>query len=136
MPNDKIAPRIDGTKQEKTGHRPTEYSEWHRTLGNEFLSMDVDFVEYRVGRGIVALFEVTANMENEGHMIRSKPYIWDRTEVQRDVLTTMSEALGVPAYFTLHTKDLSLFHVYDLSGNQENLRKMTQEEYAEFIRSL
>lgn len=31
--DDKFAPRVDGTKTEKTGNRNTAYSLWHRSLG-------------------------------------------------------------------------------------------------------
>ena len=119
MSQDKFAPRIDGIKQEKTGIRPSEYSKWHRELGPEFLAVDIDYVEYRNDKGIVALIDVTGNMEDERHIINSKQYIWNRTVVQRKILSHLSKTLGVPAYFVLHTKDLKTFHIHDLNKNIE-----------------
>lgn len=136
MGEDKFAPRIDNVKQEKIGKRPSEYSEWHRTLGSEYLTADIDCVEYRIGRGIVALIDVTGEMEDEGHLLNSKKYIWARTKMQREILSTMAEALRVPAYFVLHTKDMALFHVYNLSDTVEKPLRMTCAEYTNFIRSL
>jgi hypothetical protein len=136
MGEDKFAPRIDNVKQEKIGKRPSEYSEWHRTLGREYLTADIDFVEYRIGRGIVALIDVTGEMEDEGHLLNSKRFIWERTKMQREILSTMSKALGVPAFFVLHTKGMTLFHVYDLSDTTEKPLRMTNAEYTNFIKKL
>lgn len=133
---DKFAPRIEGTKQEKIGGRPSKYSEWHRTLGAAFSAVDIDYVEYRKDRGIVALIDVTGNMVDEGHIVNSKKFIWRRTDVQRRVLSTISKALNVPAYFVLHTEDLSVFHVHDLGGDLTNFKKMSKQEYETFIKSL
>ncbi len=136
MGEDKFAPRINNVKQEKICKRPSEYSLWHRSLGREYLTADLDYVEYRIGRGIVALVDVTGEMEDEGHMFNSKKYIWARTQMQRTILLTISKALGVPAFFVLHTKDLKLFHVYDLSDTGEKPMRMTIEEYTNFIKRL
>ena len=136
MSQDKFAPRIDDVKQEKTGKRPSKYSEWHRSLGREYLAVDIDYVEYRIGRGIVAFIDVTGEMEDEGHIINSKKYIWKRTTIQRKILSTLSKALGVPSYFVLHTKDMAMFYVYDLSDINEQPRRMTGSEYANFVKNL
>ena len=136
MGEDIFAPRIDNVKQEKIGKRPSEYSEWHRTLGCEYLTADIDYVEYRIGRGIVALIDVTGEMEDEGHLLNSKKYIWARTKMQREILSTMSKALGVPAFFVLHTKGLTVFHVYNLADTEEKPQRMTCAEYTNFVKKL
>jgi len=133
-----FAERKDGTKQEKQGTRisASAYSQWHRTLGSDFCTMDLDYVEWRRGRGIVALIDVTGNMNDEQHINNSKETIWRRTEMQRDVLETLSNAIGVPAYFVLHTKDLSLFHVHNLKYDLKLFTSLGRYEYSEFIKSL
>jgi hypothetical protein len=136
MSEDKFAPRVDNVKQEKIAKRPSEYSEWHRTLGSEYLTADIDFVEYRRDRGIVAIIDVTGEMEDEGHLFNSKKYIWERTRMQRNILSTISKALNVPAYFVLHTKGMTLFHVYDLSDSTEKPNRMTREQYTDFVKHL
>ena len=136
MGEDKFAPRIDNVKQEKIGKRPSEYSEWHRTLGSEYLTADIDYVEFRRGRGIVALIDVTGEMNDEGHLLNSKKFIWARTKMQREILSAMSKALGVPAFFVLHTKDMTIFHVYNLSDIAEKPLRMSCEEYTRFVKNL
>lgn len=96
----------------------------------------MDYVEYRMDRGIVAIIDVTDNLKNEQHIVNSKEIIWGRTKIQREILSTMSEALKVPAYFVLHTKDMSLFHVYNLSDSSKGPRRMTLTEYTQFIKDL
>ncbi len=123
------------TKQEKLEFRASDYSLWHRTLGNQFFTTDLDFIEYRKDKGIVALIDVTGNMNDEFHLINCKKFIWQRTEVQRKVLLHISKALKVPAYFVLHTTDLSVFHVHTLP-NLEDFKKMDNDSYANFIKSL
>lgn len=135
MGEHKFAPRIDDVKQEKTGKRPSEYSEWHRSLGREYLAADIDYVEYRTGRGIVALIDVTGEMEDERHLLNSKKYIWKRTKMQREILSTMSKALQVPAFFVLHTRGMTTFHVYNLSDTSEKPLRMSRAEYTNFSNS-
>ena len=130
------AERIDGKKQEKLESRPSAYSSWHRTIGDGCFVVDVDWVEYREGRGVVALIDVTSNLNNEGHIINSKRMIWERTNIQREVLITMSKALNVPAYFVIHTSDLSMFHVHNLANPLTEYSRMDRYQYTDFIKSL
>ena len=136
MKDDIFAPRVKNVKQEKTASRPPEYSEWHRTLGKEFLATDIDFVEYRVGRGIVAVIGVTGQMDDENHMVNSRKYIWQRTEVERKIMVTISESLSVPTYYVFHTKGMNMFHVFDLLRSLDKPRRMTIEQFSEFIKTL
>ncbi len=130
----KLAPRIDGMKQEKMDYRSSEYSQWHRTLNNCY-TVDIDFVEWRNPDGIVALIDVTGNMKDEDHMLKCHSAIWKRTELQRKILMKLGQAIFVPAYFVMHTKDLSCFHVFHLP-NIEKFKSMNQTEYEFFLRSL
>jgi len=136
--NKVFAERIDGTKQEKQGTRisASAYSKWHRTLGAEFCCMDLDYIEWRKDRGIVALIDVTGNLNDEQHIINSKPIIFQRTEMQREVLIDLGRAIGVPSYFVIHTKDLQCFHVHNLHKDIKDYTSMTQYQYEEFIKSL
>lgn len=137
LPN-KFAERKEGTKQEKQGTRisASAYSQWHRTIGSEFCCMDLDYIEWRKGRGIVALIDVTGNLNDENHIINSKEMIWTRTEMQRDVLETLSKAIGVPAYFVIHTTDLSIFHVHNLAYDLKDFTSLSRYQYTEFVKSL
>lgn len=136
MDNEKFAPRIDNTKTEKTGRRPDAYSLWHREFGSEYYSVDVDYIEYRKGRGIVAFIAVSGECVDEGHILNSKKYIWERTKLERQILTDLSKQCNVPAFFVVHTTDLSLFHVHNLNQDLSKYNKMSKDEYEKFIKSL
>ncbi len=133
---DKFAPRVEGTKTEKTGQRNSAYSLWHRSLGAESLAVDIDFVEFREGKGIVAFLAVTGECVDENHIINSKKYIWDRTKLERKILITLSVKVNVPSYFVIHNNDLTIFHVHNLSKELTDYTKMNREEYAFFIKNL
>lgn len=134
--NNKFAPRVDDTKQEKTGKRPSEYSLWHRSLGPQFFAIDIDYVEFRKDRGIVAFIAVSGEVEDENHLINSKPYIWSRTKMEREILLQLSKNVNVPSFFVIHTKDLSVFHVHKIREDINKFEKMNQDEYTRFIQSL
>ena len=122
-------------KLEKTGVRASNYSVWHRLLGPEYFAVDVDFVEYRANRGIVALLAVTGECNDEFHILNSKKYIWARTELERKILAELSAKLGVSAYYVIHTRDLSLFHVHNLA-DLGIFQVMGSQKYAKFIKDL
>jgi hypothetical protein len=132
----KFAPRVDSTKTEKTGERNTDYSLWHRQLSPQFFAIDIDFVEYREDRGIVAVLAVTGRCKDEKHIVNSKKYIWKRTKLERKILVEFSEKLTIPAYFVIHDDSLSIFHVHNLNKELTKFTKMNEKEYAEFIKAL
>lgn len=126
------------TKPETIGTRPRAYSEFHRSFCSNAYAIDIDFVEWRSGRGIVALFGVTGNMNDEGHLVLSRPYIWKRTEMERKVLCEMASKLGVPAFYVFHTISLDIFHVYSLLNNEclDLYVRFNASEYRQFIEKL
>ena len=134
--DEKFAPRIDNTKMEKTGERNSAYSAWHRSLGADYLAVDIDFVEYRKGRGIVAVLAVTGNCNDENHIQNSKKFIWARTSLEREILLNLSQKLSVPAYFVIHDNDLSVFHVHDLNIGLASYQRFDNTAYGTFIKQL
>jgi hypothetical protein len=132
----KFAPRVENIKCEKTGNRPSEYSLWHRSLGPEYFAIDLDYIEFRKERGIVAFIAVSGETINEKHLINSKKYIWARTLIERGILKRLSEKTGIPAFFVIHTKDLKIFHVHNLGEDLSTFKKMEKEEYSKFIKLL
>jgi len=123
------------TKEEKTYERVSDYSLWHRSLGSEFLTVDIDFVEYRNGRGIVGIICTTSRLKNENHLINSKKFIFKRIFLERKIVLDISKKLNVPAYFVIHTDDLSVFHVYNLE-DMDSFKIMNKEQYGDFIKNL
>jgi hypothetical protein len=86
-------------------------------------------------------------------MNNSKTLIWHRAQIELEILKELSEKFGVPSYFVLHTKDLSLFHIYKISEipmnyikeekevfkkfmSNFNYQKMGKKEYSNFIKNL
>lgn len=137
MDNSKFTPRDNNNvKKEHTGTRTSEYSLWHRTLGKDFLMVDIDCVEYRPGRGIVALIAVTGNCKNEQHIINSKKFIWKRTAVERSILIELSKSTSCPAYYVIHDNDLKTFHVHNLSEGLDKYQRMDNKQYTNFIKEL
>lgn len=137
MDYSKFTPRDNqNVKMEHTGLRTSEYSLWHRTLGKEYLMLDIDCVEYREGRGIVALIAVTGRCNNEAHIKNAKKFIWDRTNVERKILIALSQGINCPAYYVIHDNNLTVFHVHDLSEDLGKFQSMDRNQYAEFIKNL
>jgi hypothetical protein len=136
MDYSKFAPRVENTKTEKTGERSSAYSLWHRSLGPDFYAVDIDFVEYRADRGIVAFIAISGKCTDEKHIINSKQYIWERTKLERKILIELSDKINVPAFLVLHSEDLSVFHVHNLKDSQNTFKVMNLEEYSNFIKSL
>jgi len=111
------------SRREVTGKRPLEYSKFHREHLPRWCYMtDIDAVEWREGRGIVALIE-TAD-------IRSK---CDR-DWQLRVLKELSRRSGIPAYFVRHDRECTIFVVERLDG--PGYWVMNREEYKRFLREL
>lgn len=102
------------SKPETLGVRPSEYSEWHRSLGQGCYAVDVDWVEWREGRGIVALIATTGNCESISHCLNSLPKIWERTQIERTILRGLAFAAGVPSFYVVHTTNLESFVIINL----------------------
>jgi hypothetical protein len=132
---------IDKLNETKDGVRTVKqyacaYSHWHRTLGKEYYQTDIDHVEYRTGKGIVAIIDTTSNFNDERHIINSKKYVWNRNQLQRKILLETANALNVPVYYVFHTNDFSVFHVHDLRKELDQYTAMTKDEYTFFICNL
>lgn len=126
---------MDEAKKETIGIRPENYSIWHRSLGAEYPALDIDFVEFRKGK-IVAFFGVTGILKDESHIVNSKRFIWNRTEVERKILLELSQKVRVPSFFVIHTDDMNLFHVHKIGEDLTKFTRMNQSEYADFIKGL
>lgn len=124
-------------KEERTGERCSKYSEWHRTLGPEYHAIDIDFIEWRSERGVVGVLGVTGRLNNEEHIRASKQVIWNRTGLERTIMSQVGAAFGVPSFLVMHTADLSAFHVHEAAApTPYEYRRMNREEYADFIKGL
>ena len=115
---------------ERTGKRDLTYSTYHRTIGDKYYALDFDFVEWRNGRGIVALFECALNHTTSQQILQKKQF-------EFTVYTEASRKLQVPAYFVIYDKLLVWFEVYKIENEEATpWKKMNNEEYTEFLRAL
>ena len=126
------------TKPEFTGHRDLAYNRWHRTIGPEYYMIDLDCVEWRHGRGTVAIMERTCYTRKY-----SIAQILEFKKFQLKVTAEVARAANVPAYLILYEKNQhntpTSFHVFELditTGEANFIREMTEQQYAEFLRNL
>jgi len=108
-----------------------DYSQMHRTIPGAYV-IDIDQVEYRSGRGIVAMICVTGNLNDVNHIHYSKSQIWERTKFERKIVAEISTKINVPAYYVIHTKDLSCFQIHNLS-DLSSYTQLNEEEYKIWI---
>jgi hypothetical protein len=104
-----------------------DYSQMHRTISGAY-AIDIDQVEWRADRGIVAIICTTGNLNDKYHILNAKPRIWERTKFERMIATEIASKLNVPAFYVIHTKDLSCFHVHNLANISE-FTELSQESY-------
>ncbi len=123
-------------KLEKTNSRQSPYNDWHRNLGQECYAIDIDWIEYRTNKGIVAIICTTGKLKDNNHIINSKPMIWTRTELERKIIKEIATKLNVPGYYVIHSEDLTEFHVHNLREDLKNYIRMGQKEYTDFIKNL
>ena len=112
------------SKREITGKRPLNYSRFHREQLPPWCYMtDLDSIEWRDSRGIVALIE-TADIHSR----------CDR-RWQMNVIRELSCRADIPAYFVRYDQECRIFLVerIDRLGFQ---KVMDRNQYIKFIREL
>ena len=119
-------------KPEITGQRDLSYNIWHRKLGNPFYMIDVDCVEWRAGRGVVALIEKALIT---GKFTLQQIIQYKRFEIK--VITEIAAKLNVPAFMVFHTENLDQFEVYQIKNEQAHfLGTYTEKGYSDFVKAL
>jgi hypothetical protein len=119
---------------ERWGNRPSEYSEWHRTLSEKCLVMDADWIEYRVNKGIVAVIETALKPSN----IKLCDLMDRKLKFEVKVLFELQTKLKVPCYVVWHTEDLSTFYICTILSNYQLYlwKTLGKKEYVSFIEQL
>jgi len=118
------------SRYEYTGERPTDYSQWHRTLPDHIKAQDIDWVEYRVDNGDprpVALIET-------GRWKRAK-FIPN----QEKIIKQIGYSLDIPCYFVEYAIDTfdynnNVFKVKNLKNDKTEI--MNNQQYSKFIMGL
>jgi hypothetical protein len=127
------------TKPARFPETASAYSLWHRSkIFEGCFTVDVDYVEFRNGRGVVALICVTSRLNDVQHMDNSKSMIFERSKAERRQLWFLSSSAGVPAYYVIHLTDLTVFDVYRVfeDGELHDFLRMDRDRYVQFIRGL
>lgn len=116
------------SRWEKTNKRDLTYSQWHRTLGDNYPTLDIDFIEVRRNEP-VAVIEV-------------KYYLGEFSTWHKSIYVKLALALGVPLYFVKHNciedtqSDPStwFFIVEDIF--EQTTQRYNLEQYTAFLQGL
>lgn len=123
---------------ERTGSRESDliYSAFHREIADFCKMTNLDSVEWRSNRGIVAFIE-TAIRDYSQTLARQI----DTKAFEATVLLELNERTKIPAYIVYHDINLTTFHIFKVVSNIESKMYLwkaglTKNEYEQFIRSL
>ena len=108
-------------KKEGTGIRRLEYSRWHRTISPKCYLTDLDAVEYRYGRGIVALMEIKSQHS-------------ELSDFQIDVFNDLEKNTPYPLYIVWYESPMDRFRVLNYRTEEESM--MSNQEYQKWVESL
>jgi hypothetical protein len=120
-------------RAEIRGTRDLTYSTWRRKISDECLAgrayvTDIDGVEWRAGRGIVAFIETARNSAV------------NKSKWQLDVYRELTRRTGAPSYLVVYQTDeddtdpIWQFKVINLASNKTVT--MSRSEYLNFLRGL
>ena len=116
-------------KPELTGERDLTFHKWHRTLPSHCYMVDLDCIEWRSEKGIVALIELARHTA-----------IVYKKKFQCKVIKELATKAKIPAFLVLYNDELTYFEVYDILSGEEitqcTKRIMGQNEFRSFIESL
>jgi len=105
--------RATRCRGEHTGRRPSAFSRWHRSsLPSWAWACDLDLIEVRHGRGIVAVAE---HAQVDGRPTAKRARAIARCKpLQLGVVREVAAALRVPGLFILHDDLAERFGVLDV----------------------
>ena len=109
------------------------YSLWRYKLKYAIKCRDVDYFEIRQGE-VKAVIETTGNLADEDHLRASTDKIFERLAGQRLIFKHLAEVFNCPAYFVLHTRDLTVFYIYDIDF--KHVASLSKKQYVSFLESL
>ena len=109
------------------------YSLWRYKLKYAIKCRDVDYLEIRQGE-VKAVIETTGKLADEDHLRASTDRIFERLAGQRLIFKHLAEVFDCPAYFVLHTRDLTVFYVFDIDF--KHVLSANKKQYISFLESL
>jgi len=114
------------TKPEYSGTRDLTYSRWHRTIGDECIATNIDWVEVRYGK-------IKAIIEDKDDRSKGIPS-W-----QLRIMNEIATSLGVPLYIVFHNctyKSETEWQFRVLNFKESHSVIMNRDEYKKFLKSL
>ena len=116
--------------------RTEAYRDWRHKFGKKRYVVDLDQVEYKIINGNivpVAVLELTRADWSPGKSLQDTVLKRiDKQYAQGKALRELSKRIGVDAYIVLFVKDLSEFHIYNLTRDS-GWHVCDQEKYSGFI---
>ena len=114
------------TRPEYSGKRDLTYSKWHRTIGEECVATNLDYIEVRYGK-IKAIIE-----EKDDRAMGVKNW-------QMRVFKEVASVLKVPLYIVFHNCAYTpqngwKFRVIDINKKQTYF--FTEEQHKKFLKNL
>jgi len=98
------------------------YNKWHwQNLPSWCYMIDLDSIEFRPNRGIVAIIETRS----------TDTYL---NKFQYEIVTRIARLLNVPAYLVRHSLDLKMFKVKNLVTDEE--KELNEGDYINFLKYL
>ena len=122
-------------KPDFTQKRDLTYSLWHRTIGEPYYMIDLDSVEWRGDRGIVAFIECAIfDPESQNKLYQ----LIDRKKIETKILYELQQLTRHPAFLVLHTPNLTTFWIFKIWNDGEVILQQAvgKEDYANWLRSL
>lgn len=119
-------------KPEFTGKRDLTYNVWHRTIGSQCYMVDLDCVEWRSNRGIVAIIERACD-----YQIYPRSSLLQFKKFEIKVASEMATKLSVPSFLVFYDEALTKFDVYHIIGEEPIfLQTFNSDDYAKFLNEL
>lgn len=123
-------------QKERTGRRPTNYSQWHRypTLPKECFMVDVDWFEMRQEGSQMVPAACVETMEVGALFIHNSQREYPLWDAKKALYLYIKRRLGIPVFIVRHTSDCKLFSVARLTeGGETEAKIMTEHEYKDLL---
>ena len=124
-------------KPERTGNRESDliYSTFHRSLPPFCYMSNLDSVEWRAERGIVAFIETAIRDQKQtlSQQIDTKKF-------EAKLLLELQYRTKIPSFIVFHNLELTTFQVFKVTPEIESKmylwKVLNQVEYKQFIKNL
>lgn len=119
-------------REERFNSRDLRYSNWHRTLPDFCYMIDLDCVEWRSNRGIVAFIETALRDPNQTMSDQL-----DNKSFEVKVLHELFNRTDIPTFIVFYSDDLNTFWIFSVDdGKTVWLKTVEKTEYEKWIQTL